>query len=87
MEGWYSMVRKMKDESEQPYFTETFTHQIFHELSRMRIKEKVKFRERMGAEYEQWIEELAKQYDPDFIREILEDDEFWLLTLKLTHAV
>lgn len=80
------MVRQMKDESEQPYFTEVFAHRVFHELSRMRIKEKVKFREQMGPEYEQWVEDLAKEYAPEFIGEILQDDAFWTLTLKLTHA-
>jgi hypothetical protein len=61
-------------------------HRIFHDLSRMRIKEKVKFREHMGPEYEQWVEELVQTYNSEFVGEILQDDEFWTLTLKLTRA-
>ena len=86
MEAWYSVVRQLKDDSEEPYFTEVFMHRVFHDLSRMRIKEKVKFREHMGPEYDHWVEELVQTYNPEFVGEILQDNEFWTLTLKMTRA-
>ena len=86
MEDWYSVVRKLRDESENPRDTETFTHKIFHDLLRRKIKEKVKFRKREGREFIEWIESMEKDYSPEFMNEILGDDEFWNLTLQLTQA-
>jgi hypothetical protein len=87
MEQWYSLVRKMRDESEDPYATQVFCHKIFHALNRMKIKEKVKFRKREGREFIDWIESMEKDYSPEFMNEILGDDEFWELTLSITRAL
>ena len=54
MEQWYSLVRRMRDETEDPRDVEVFTHRIFHDISRKRIKEKVKFRKREGREFLEW---------------------------------
>ena len=86
MDAWYSLVRKMRDESENPHDTEVFTHRIFQDLLRRKIKEKVKFRKREGREFLEWIESMEKDYSPEFMNEILGDDEFWNLTLELTRA-
>lgn len=86
MEAWYSLVRKMRDESESPRDTEVFCHRIFHELQRMRVKEKVKFRKREGREFLEWIESMEKDYSPEFMNEILGDDTFWELTLSITRT-
>jgi len=80
------MVRKLRDESENPHDTEVFTHKIFHELQSMRVKEKVKFRKREGREFLEWVERLEKDYSPKFMNEILGEDEFWELTLSITRA-
>ena len=76
----------MRDESESPRDTEVFAHHVFHALERMRVKEKVKFRKREGREFLEWIESMEKDYSPEFMNEILGDDEFWDLTLSLTRA-
>ena len=86
MEQWYSLVRKMRDESEAPRDTEVFAHRVFHDISRKTIKEKVKFRKREGREFLEWVESMGKDYSPEFMNEILGDDEFWELTLNLARA-
>jgi hypothetical protein len=86
MDAWYSLVRKMRDESENPRDTEVFVQHVFHKLLRMRVKEKVKFRKREGREFLEWVESMEKDYSPEFMNEILGDDEFWNLTLQLTRA-
>ncbi len=83
---WYSAVRKLRDESENPHDTEFFAHKIFHELRSMRVKEKVKFRKREGREFLEWVEQLEKEYSPEFMNQILGDDDFWELTLEITRA-
>ena len=37
----------------------------------------------MGTEFEQWTRLLEETYPKEMITEILNDDEFWLETLKL----
>jgi hypothetical protein len=87
MEDWYSKVRKLKDESEQPYFTEKLCQQIYHDLRRMKVRDKGKFKQRMGPEFENWVSRLYEDYNAESVKEILNDDEFWLLTLKHTMRV
>lgn len=87
MEEWYTKVRDMKNESENTYMTKRFTDKVFHDLARIRIREKGKFKNRMGPEFENWVAGLANEYDGDFINIVLGDDEFWNLTLKLTLGV
>jgi hypothetical protein len=87
MEEWYSAVRQMRDESEEPRDTEVFCHLIFHQVRTMKIKEKVKFRKREGREFIEWVESLEKEYSPEFMNEILGDDAFWELTLNLARVV
>jgi len=84
MEEWYSKVRQFKDESEDPYTTQVFLFRVFHDLDRMKVKEKVKFKKREGKEFLLWIESMEDEYSPEFMNEILSDDDFWNLTLKLT---
>jgi hypothetical protein len=84
MEEWYRMVRNLKDDSEDSYLTQQFIYQVFRDLKRKNIKEKVKFKSRMGPEFEQWTSTLEQEFSRDLIVEILNDDEFWELTLKVT---
>lgn len=84
MEAWYTKVREMKDESENTYLTKRFTDKVFYDLKHMRIREKGKFKQRMGPEFENWVAGLASQYSNELINAILGDDEFWNLTTKLT---
>lgn len=87
MEEWYKKIRDMKTESEIPYNTERLTNKIFHDLSRIRIRDKGKFKNRMGPEFENWVANLSTQFDADLLNVVIGDDDFWNLTLKLTLGV
>jgi hypothetical protein len=88
MEEWYSSVRKLKDDSEDPKHTREFCFQVYHDLmfikQNRKLKEKEKFRNRKGPEFEAWTTELQSEYSSELITEVLSDDPFWNLTLKMT---
>ena len=84
MEAWYSKIRSMKDESENTYLTKRFADKVFHDLTHIRIRDKGKFKQRTGTEFQTWIEGLTREYNAELINAIISDDEFWNLTLKLT---
>lgn len=83
MDEWYTKLRNLKDESERPYVTQSFAYRVFHDLSRSKIREKAKFRERTGREFELWALKLEGDFPQVLVREILNDDEFWTLTTDL----
>jgi hypothetical protein len=83
MEEWYTMVRNMKDESSNPFKLEEFVRRVFHDLSRKKVKEKVKFRQRMGPEFLSWASGLEQEFAKTMITEVLNDDAFWEKTLDL----
>ena len=87
MEEWYAKVRDFKDESESPYIVQTFTRAVFIDvvkfLKLMPKDRKVKFKQRLGPEFEQWIAELSDLYPESMVKEIIEDDDFWELTLDI----
>jgi len=89
MEAWYTKVRLLKDESEAPYVTEKVCHKIFYDLKRSKIREKGKFKNRMGPEFETWVSSLSQRFEdyPQLINAIVSDDEFWEATLKLTLGI
>jgi hypothetical protein len=87
MEKWHNLVLNFKDESDNSHLTQLFCHQVFRELRTAKIKEKGKFKNRMGPEFEQWSAKLATEYPPDLVSEILQDDEFWLETLLQTQKI
>jgi hypothetical protein len=87
MERWYELVGNLRDDSEDSYKTQQFTYQVFRELKTAKIKEKGKFKNRMGPEFERWAEKLAEEYPKALVLEILQDDEFWVETLKLTQNI
>ena len=87
MEAWYKKVRLLKDESETPFQTEKLTHKIFYDLKRIKIREKGKFKNRMGPEFENWVVTLQDRYAPELVNAIVSDDEFWEATLKLTLGI
>jgi hypothetical protein len=86
MEDWYSKVRQLKDESVQPYFTEELCQRVYHDLRRMKVRDKGKFKQRMGPEFDNWIARLYQDYNPEMVKEIINDDDFWLLTLKMVRG-
>lgn len=87
MEKWYTIVRSLQDESENKHMTRKFCEDVFHQLHNARIREKQKFKNRMGPEFEQWAASLAEVYPRDMVTEILNDDEFWTETLLITQGV
>lgn len=83
MEEWHRIVRNFKDDSSDPYLTQLFMYRVFRDLSTKKIKEKVKFKNRMGPEFEQWAAGLEQEFPKELMVEILNDDEFWEITLKV----
>jgi hypothetical protein len=88
MEAWYSAVHKLKDQSEDPKHTRDFCFRVYHDLmfikQNRKIKEKEKFYQRKGAEFEAWTTELQDEYSQELITEVLSDDTFWKLALENT---
>jgi hypothetical protein len=84
MEEWYKVVRNLKDDSANPYLTQLFVNQVFRELSSRKIRDKTKFKNRVGAEFEQWAAGLEQEYPKELLIEILNDDEFWSKTLEVS---
>jgi hypothetical protein len=87
MEKWYEIVGNFKDDSEDSYKTQQFVFRVFRELRKAKIKEKGKFKNRMGPEFDQWVRGLEESFPKEMIIEILNDDDFWLETLKLTQKM
>jgi len=75
----------MKDESEQPFLTQQITHKIYRDLHTRTVKERIKFKERMGQEFNKWVATLYQLYPTDLVNQIIHDDIFWLATLQLSH--
>ena len=88
MEEWYSAVRKLRDVSEDSKLTRDLCFHIYHDLMYIKLnrklKDKQKFRERKGHEFDAWTTELAEGYGSELISEVISDNEFWNLTLKHT---
>uniref|UniRef100_A0A6C0ER68 Uncharacterized protein n=1 Tax=viral metagenome TaxID=1070528 RepID=A0A6C0ER68_9ZZZZ len=87
MEKWYEIVGNLKDESEDSYKTQQFTYQVYRELRRSKIKDKGKFKNRMGPEFEQWVAHMSQEFGTDLVQEIINDDEFWLETLLVSQGI
>lgn len=87
MENWYSLVRMLTDESEDAYLTQQFVFELYRQLKGASIKEKQKFKNRMGPEFERWIANLLQMFPQDLVTEIINDDEFWLETMLITQAI
>jgi len=87
MEAWYAKVRDFKDESESSYLTQAFTRTVFMDVVRflryLSKERRTKFQQRIGPEFEQWSSDMSQMYPEVMVKEILEDDEFWKLTLEL----
>jgi hypothetical protein len=86
MEDWYSAVRNWMDQFEERTQVKSFCDRIFQDLHFMKIKDKGKFKQRMGPEFELWTKRLEEDFPPDLSRELLNDDPFWQLTLKVARG-
>lgn len=84
MDAWYSLIRTLKDESEDPYATQELAYYIFQDLKRKKIREKVKFKNRMGPEFETWAGYLTERFPETLVKALLNEDDFWTMSLDLT---
>lgn len=95
METWYSIVRNMKDESDNGFLIQTITHRIFHDtmdlLPLLKKKQRTeknkdivsKFKQRLGPEFTEWEARLEQEFLPELVKDIVSDDLFWGETMKI----
>ena len=81
LEHWTSIVRKIKDEELEyeisAYKTGQLAKEILTFIRSARFRQALLFREKRGEEYERFVEKLKIIYDPDAVKRILDNDEFW----------
>uniref|UniRef100_A0A6C0AHX0 Uncharacterized protein n=1 Tax=viral metagenome TaxID=1070528 RepID=A0A6C0AHX0_9ZZZZ len=86
MEEWYSAVHRLEDESDDGALVKSVCHRIFYSLNRLKIKDKKKFGQRLGPEFESWRESVDEVFSKDLVHEIVGDDDFWKLTFKVARG-
>jgi len=86
MDEWYKAVRVLREESDNGALVKNFCHDIFFQLKHLKVKDKKKFLQRLGPEFEGWTISLEEKYPKELVREILNDDEFWTLTVKMARG-
>ena len=86
----------MEDESDNWFVIQSLTQRIFHDLydivpflkKKQRTEKKKdivsKFAQRLGPEFTEWEARLEQEFPTEIVREIVSDDAFWGLTIKLT---
>ena len=87
MEHWNKAVRILKDESAEPNKTAQLCERIFQDLRRMKIKDKNKFKQRLGPDFENWTLKLEEDYPSYIVVNLLNDDDFWQLTFKVARGL
>jgi hypothetical protein len=87
MEEWNKAVRILKDESVEPNKTAQLCERIFQDLRRMKIKDKKKFYERLGPEFENFTLKLEEDYPSYIVVNVLNEDDFWKLILKVSRGL
>jgi len=86
MEEWNKMVRILKDESVEPNKTGQLCERVYQDVHRMRIKDKGKFKQRMGSDFDVWVLGLEQDYPSYIVVNVINEDEFWKLTLKVARG-
>jgi hypothetical protein len=86
MEEWYSAVRTLQDESDDGALVKSVCARIFYSLNRLKIKDKKKFSQRLGPEFDGWAESVEDVFPKELVREIIQDDDFWKLTFKVARS-
>lgn len=81
MEEWNVLVRTMEADQENPKQFQDMAKSIFHALATRKIKDMRKFEQRLGSEYDKLIEDIP--FSEESVKELLKDDTFFELTLKL----
>jgi len=81
MEEWYTLVRKLQDDYSKPTQFQDLAKAVFAWLTTHKIKDMRKFEQRVGPEYERLVEDL--KFPEPMVQDILKNDDFFELTLKL----
>ena len=81
MEEWNVLVRTLEADQENPKQFQNLAKAIFHTLCTRKIKDMRKFEQRVGPEYEKFVEDLP--FSEESVRDLLQHDEFFELTLKI----
>ena len=81
MEEWNVLVRTMETDQENPKQFQDMAKAIFQALATRKIKDMRKFEQHLGPEYEKFVEDI--QFPEDQVKELLKNDNFFELTLKL----
>lgn len=76
LEHWSAIVRTMKDEGD-PYQTERLAKDILRVIRNARFRQGLLFKQKRGEEYELFVEKLTTDYDPELVKQTLDNDEFW----------
>lgn len=81
MEEWNVLVRTMEADQENPKQFQDMAKAIFQAMVTQKIKDMRKFEQRLGPDYEKLIEDI--KFPEDSVRDLLKNDDFFELTLKL----
>lgn len=81
MEEWNVLVRTMEADQENPKQFQEMAKAIFQAMVTRKIKDIRKFEQRLGPDYDKLIEDI--KFPEDSVRELLKNDDFFELTLKL----
>ena len=71
----------MEADQENPKEFQDIAKAVFHAISTRKIRDIRKFEQHLGPEYEKFVEDI--RFPEDKVRELLKDDKFFELTLKL----
>jgi hypothetical protein len=86
MEEWNKMVRILKDESVEPNKTGRLCERVYQDVHRIRVKDKGKFKQRTGSDFDMWVLGLEQDYPSYIVVNVINEDEFWKLTLKVARG-
>jgi hypothetical protein len=59
------------------YNTEQLAKDILRVVRNTRFRQALLFKQHRGEEYEQFVERLNNEYNPDAVKRALTNDEFW----------
>lgn len=87
LEHWNEIVRSMKDAEREydilPGATSDLAKDILQYIRSTRFRQALLFKQKRGEEYEVFVEELQKTYDPKAVLRALDNDEFWEVCFSL----
>lgn len=87
-EHWASIVRDLKESESvfghDAYTTERLTHEILRYIRYTRIRQYNLFTQRRGEDFEHLMTCIgAMEFDMGSVRRVVDNDEFWKMTLEL----